>query len=29
MLNEQQITRLLYRLQDPVLEASLEETEGV
>ncbi|EAE1293476.1 TPA: P-loop NTPase, partial [Listeria monocytogenes] len=29
MLNEQQITRLLYRLQDPVLEASLEETEGI
>lgn len=29
MLNEQQITRLLYRLQDPVLEADLEETEGI
>ncbi|EAF6003074.1 ATP-binding protein [Listeria monocytogenes] len=29
MLNEQQITRLLYRLQDPVLEANLEETEGI
>ncbi|WP_163655123.1 P-loop NTPase [Listeria sp. PSOL-1] len=29
MLNEQQITRLLYRLSDPVLEMTLEETEGV
>ncbi|WP_239253433.1 Mrp/NBP35 family ATP-binding protein [Listeria ilorinensis] len=29
MLNEQQLSRLIYRLVDPVLEVTLEETEGI
>ncbi|WP_099222837.1 Mrp/NBP35 family ATP-binding protein [Listeria costaricensis] len=29
MLNEQQLSRLIYRLVDPTLEVTLEETEGI
>ncbi|EUJ47499.1 hypothetical protein PROCOU_08674 [Listeria rocourtiae FSL F6-920] len=29
MLNEQQITKLLQRVVDPVLESTLQETEGI